>query len=255
MSEEFAVPLGTKQGGISSPGFFSLYINDLIEILRKSGFGCHIIRVFIGCIFFADDIALMAPSRSALQKMINLCSDYCDIYCLQFNAKKSKVMLFGKALYEQVVPFRISGVPLDFVTEWGYLGVTIVAGKVFSFTARPDISSFYRATNAVLNVLRGAQEHTLLLLLYTNCVPILTYACSIKQYSASDMSDCNVAMNNAFRRIFGFTQWQSIRTLREIFGFDSLYIMFKNARDRFALSCRHHDNPVITFIASLNLTH
>ena len=174
---------------------------------------------------------------------------------LQFNTKKSKVMVFGGSHRDFVAPITVAGAPIEFVNEWKYLGTTLVAGKCFSFTARPDISSFYRATNAVLNVLRGAQEHTLLLLLYTNCVPILTYACSIKQYSASDMSDGNVAMNNAFRRIFGFTQWQSIRTLREIFGFDSLYIIFKNARDRFALSCRHHDNPVITFIASLNLTH
>ena len=248
VSEEFAVPLGTKQGGISSPGFFSLYINDLIEILRKSGFGCHIIRVFIGCIFFADDIALMAPSRSALQKMINLCSDYCDIYCLQFNAKKSKVMLFGKALYEQVVPFRISGVPLDFVTEWGYLGVTIVAGKVFSFTARPDISSFFKASNAILNVLTGAHEHTLLTLLHTNCVPILTYACAIKQYSATDMSDCNIAVNNAFRKIFGFKEWQSIRVLREVYGFRSLYDTFRTAQERFISACRSHENPIVKLI-------
>ena len=217
VSEEFAVPLGTKQGGISSPGFFSLYINDLIEILRKGGFGCHMIRIFVGCVFFADDIALMAPSRYALQQMINLCSDYCDTYCLQFNAKKSKVMIFGKATIEQVVPFQISGNPLDIVSEWGYLGLTIVAGRVFSFTARPDISSFFRATNAILNVLTGAHEQTLLTLLHANCVPIITYACEFKQYSASDMSDCHIAVNNAFRKIFGFKERQSIRVLRKIY--------------------------------------
>ena len=47
-SEPFGVFSGTKQGGVLSPDFFSLYINDLIVLLRKSGYGCHIIRVFIG---------------------------------------------------------------------------------------------------------------------------------------------------------------------------------------------------------------
>ena len=136
---------------------------------------------------------------------------------------KSKVMVFGKSFKDQVAPLTLAGSAIDFVNEWKYLGTTLVAGKCFSFTARPDISSFFRATNAVINVLSGAHEHTLLTLLFTNCVPILSYACSIKHYSAADMSDCNVAVNNVFRKIFGFTEWQSIRYLREIFGFQSLY--------------------------------
>ena len=106
--------------------------------------------------------------------------------------------------------------------EFKYLGATIVRGKQFAFTARPDLSSFFRATNAVLNVLRGAHEHTLIKLRYSNCVPILTYACAVKEYSATDMSDCNTAMNNVFRKIFGFSDWRSIRILRGIFGVKSL---------------------------------
>ena len=203
-SEEFCVPLGTKQGGISSPGFFSLYINDMIDLMRKSGLGCHIIHVFLAAILFADDLAILAPSRSALQKLISICEDYCRKFCLQFNSKKSKVMTFGKSCALPIAPVTISGDPIDSVSEWKYLGTTLAAGKSFSFTARPDISSFLRATNSVLNVLNDAHKHTLLTLLYTNCLPILTYACAVKQYSASDMSDCNLAMNNAFRKIFGF---------------------------------------------------
>ena len=116
---------------------------------------------------------------------------------------------------------------------------------------RPDLSSFFRATNAVLNVLSGAHEQILLTLLYANCVPILTYACSVKNYSASDMSDCNLAINNALRKVFGFTEWESIHILREIFGFKSIYFIFKKAQDRFLVSCHHHQNPIISFIASI----
>ena len=129
----------------------------------------------------------------------------------------------------------------------------LVSGKRFSFSARPDISSFFRATNAVINVLKGAHEHTLLTLLHSNCVPILTYACAVKHYSSSDMSDCNVAMNNAFRTIFGLTDWRSIRTLRAMFGFKSLDDTFKVAQDRFLASCRSHTNPIVSCIASYNL--
>ena len=77
ISHSFLVPLGTKQGGVMSPGFFSAYVDDIAKLLRASGQGCHISGVFVGCILFADDLALMAPTKAALQKMINLCSNYC----------------------------------------------------------------------------------------------------------------------------------------------------------------------------------
>ena len=118
------------------------------------------------------------------------------------------------------------------------------------FVARPDLSSFFRATNSVLNSLPGAHEHTLITLVYTNCVPILTYACAVKELSATEMSSCNTAVNNALRKIFGFSRWESIRTLREIFGMKSLYDIFKSTQDGFVQSCKSHSNPVISFIAS-----
>ena len=158
-------------------------------------------------------------------------------------------MVFGQSFKDNnLCSLTINNNAVDFVTEWKYLGVTIKNGRRLGFSARPDLTSFFRATNAVLQSLNGAHEHVLLSLLYSNCVPILTYACDVKEFSNADMSDCNVAMNNAFRKIFGFKQWQSIRYLREFFGFESL---FKNARDRFLGSCRFHHNPIIRTISQL----
>ena len=252
-SDSFNVPLGTKQGGISSPKFFALYVDDLVKRLRNSGVGCHMINLFVGCILFADDLALLAPSRAALQKMINICYVYMSENCLEFNTKKSKVLVFGKSYnFPNLAPLLINDLPIEYVQEWKYLGVTLTNGTTLGFSARPDLMSFFRATNAVLNVLKGAKEHVLLSLLYTNCVPILTYAASVKEYSASEMSDCNVAMNNAFRKIFGFKEWRSIRILREIFNFESIYVLFKTAREKFLASCAFHPNPVIKFIHNLD---
>ena len=182
--------------------------------------------------------------------MIDICRAYCQKYCLQFNAKKSKVMIVGKNYDKPCSNIYIENIPLESVDELKYLGTTIKAGKQFGFPAGPDISSFFRATNSVLNVLKGAHEHTLMHLLYSNCVPILTYACSVKEYSASDMSDCNTAMNSALRRVFGFRDWRSIRVLRESFNFKSLYELFQEAKGHFLLSCHYNHNSIIRHIAS-----
>ena len=52
-------------------------------------------------------------------------------------AKKSKVLLFGKANREDISDLFLDSKSLEFVKEWKYLGVTVVAGSNLSFSARP----------------------------------------------------------------------------------------------------------------------
>ena len=88
-------------------------------------------------------------------------------------------------------------------------------------------------------------------LLFTNCVPRLTYGAAIKDLNASERRQLNVAVNNAMRRIFKFRQWQSIRHLREFYGFKSIETMFEIARSRFAHSLTNHSNGILRFLSSL----
>ena len=129
LSDEFNVPLGTKQGGIISPKFFSIYIDDMVKILRNLGVGCHVLKAFVACILFADDMALLAPSRKALQIMMDHCLEYCNKFCLTFNARKSKVMVFGKSSNDVLLPLSLNGSDIEYVQEWKYLGTTVGAGK------------------------------------------------------------------------------------------------------------------------------
>ena len=116
-SRDFSVPLGIKQGGINSPDFFACYYDGLTTLLRQKQLGCHIGNLFLASLFFADDIVLLAPTRSSLQGMINECSVYCEKYCLSFNNKKSKVMVFSKSKVDKSIisPLTVGGGNIDFV--------------------------------------------------------------------------------------------------------------------------------------------
>ena len=160
-------------------------------------------------------------------------------------------MIFGKTCADTCLPLMIGDCSIEFVNEWKYLGTTLINGKHFAFSAKSDIASFFRASNAIIHSLPGADESVILRLLQSNCIPIITYACAVKQFSASEMSDCNLAINNALRRVFGFKDWRSIRALREVFNLKSIYVEFKTAQDRFIESCRHHCNPIIRFLVTL----
>ena len=82
-----------------------------------------------------------------------------------------------------------------------------------------DICSFFASANSILNSMIKPTQNVLIRLLYSNCVPRLTYGAAVKQLDASEKQQMNVAINNAVRRIFGFRQRQSIRQLREFYGF------------------------------------
>ena len=145
----------------------------------------------------------------------------------------------------------MENVSVDYVQEWKYLGSTITNGKRLSFSVRPDLTSFFRATYAVINVLSDAHPHVLVSLLYSNCVPILTYACAVKEYSSAEMSDCNLAINNVFHKIFGFKEWQSIRAIRQYLGVKSIYEIFKVAQDKFLETGRSHSNLIVRRLITL----
>ena len=95
------------------------------------------------------------------------------------------------------------------------------------------------------------KENILIRLLYTNCVQRLTYGAPVKDLNSSERQQINVAINNAVRRIFGFRQWQSIRQIREFYGFKPIEIMFERAKAKFHGALSEHSNSVLRFLSTL----
>ena len=88
-------------------------------------------------------------------------------------------------------------------------------------------------------------------LLYSNCVPKLTYGAAVKDLTAAEKHQYNVAVNNAARRIFRFRYWQSIRQLRKLYGYYSIELMFAKAHKKFLVSIANHENGLLRFISQL----
>ena len=80
---------------------------------------------------------------------------------------------------------------------------------------------------------------------YSNCVPVLTYASDMKLYSSREMQNCTTALNNAIRKIFTYHCWESIRTLREAFGYKSFTEIFHISAAKFLKSLPNHSNLLI----------
>ena len=89
-------------------------------------------------------------------------------------------------------------------------------------------------------------------LLYSNCVPKLTYGAEVKDLTSSEMQQWNVAVNNAVRRLFGFRRWESIRQIRLFYNYESIESMFAKAKNRFESCLSNHSNGTLRFLSCLD---
>ena len=252
MSEVFSVISGVRQGGVLSARFWAVYMDDMICELRKSGVGCHVLDNFIASILYADDVCLLAPSRKAIQRLLDICYKYASAWCIKYNERKSKLMYFGKDHRNfSCSPILLNRVPLDFVNEWKYLGVVLKSDSYFSCSAKKARCSFYRSSNTILNVLSGPSENVQMKLLYNVCVPTITNACEVVNYSHKEMESLHVAVNDAIRRIFQYNRWESIKTLRESFGYLSVTEIFAKRKRKFESKLPQLGNAVLAFLHRL----
>jgi len=74
MSSYFTAVNGVKQGGVFSQVLFCLYIDDLLLSLSRSEVGCYVGSHFAGSLAYADDIVLIAPTATAMRKLLGICA-------------------------------------------------------------------------------------------------------------------------------------------------------------------------------------
>ena len=80
---------GVRQGGVLSPVLFTIYIDKLLLELRQLGVGCYWNSYFAGAYVYADDLAILALSASAIRQMLRCCKAFASLHGLKFNPAKT----------------------------------------------------------------------------------------------------------------------------------------------------------------------
>ena len=94
-SESFNIKNGVKQGAVLSAPMFAVYIDPLIDRLKKSKRGCHIGNICANAFAYADDFVLLSPSCAALKILISICETFANEFMLQFNPDKCTLLIFS----------------------------------------------------------------------------------------------------------------------------------------------------------------
>ena len=129
LTDPFLSNIGVKQGCILSHLLFNLFVNDLPLCFDKEKCAPFALgESVVNCLMYADDLVLLSESKEGLQNGLSSLQDYCDLWHLKINIKKTKVIVFnkcGKLLSKY--RFYINNILLENVQEYKYLGILMRA--------------------------------------------------------------------------------------------------------------------------------
>ena len=123
-----------KQGGIISGALFNFYIDDLIKQCAEAGLGAKFIDIIMSILGFCDDIGLLSDTITDLQKLLNICGNYGNLWGIEFNIPKCQFTVFGSNKFNDSI-IMINGLILSYTPIFKYLGL--------EFTPDLNMSNFF----------------------------------------------------------------------------------------------------------------
>lgn len=200
-SEAFGVSNGVRQGGVLSPIFFNIIIDELLNEVERTGYGARLAGTPVGCIAYADDITLISPTVGGIQAMLGVCESFVRNNLLKFNVEKSVVTVFRRRRLADPGNLRFvidSGV-LPVKESFCHLGSLWSERRSDVISVEKRIKKFYAAVNAVVCRLRGAsrEEDVWKKVLDIQLFPVLSYGSHMWDFTK--ISVCNM-LNSAWRK-------------------------------------------------------
>ena len=126
VTECFDCNIETRQGCLSSPMLFSLFINDLIELIKiECSQGIYVNNSIedIFALLFADDIANVSDTVVGLQKQLNVIEKFCNCTGMNLNLEKTKIIVFRNGgILKKYEHFYFKGYEVEVVNYQKNLG-------------------------------------------------------------------------------------------------------------------------------------
>jgi len=252
VSHFFSLLVGVRQGQVLSPLLFAICIDDIVVKAKNANAGCYISSIFCGIYLYADDILLIAPTRTSLQVLIDVCEKEVASLDMQINAKKSMCIRFGSRFDRQCAELTTGrGDSIKWVDTCRYLGVFFVSGRVLRCDFHDAKCRFFRAFNAILSkVGRFASEQVVIRLLRTKCLPILFYACEACPLLSRQIHSFDFSLTRTFMKLFRTGSPAIVQQCQLHFGFlpvkGQLHIKTARFLQKFAAS----DNVLCSLFVS-----
>ena len=232
LSELFPITVGVKQGGILSPPLFENKIDDLIRTCINESLGARIRNTNISIIVYADDIILLSPVDSHLQRLLDICEEYSKFWRIKFNTNNSNVIAFGPQFFKNS-QFYLNNTVIPKTDEITYLGVKINNKLNFNEISIEKFKEVQKSVYSLsfLGLQPKAISPKLQSFIYkTYCLSQFTYALETSVLNKETRDYLNICQNNILRQILGLHKnchMSNILKCLRLYSFENLYISSK----------------------------
>ena len=254
VSESFKVSNGVRQGGILSPYLFNVYVNDLLYELNRTGVGCRFDGVSMNNFGYADDLVILAPSPTGLQRLLTVCDNYANNHDIIFNLKKCVCMCVKPKGYKLRVPsVMLCGKSLEYVTSYKYLGHIISDDLSDNADIKKQLGSIYCRANVLIRKFHDCTASVKCLLFKSFCTNI--YCSELWwQYNISNYKKIKVAYNNSLRYLLNYRRDCSASGMFLENNIDSFDVVRRKSVYRFINRIYDSDNTILKNLTNNILT-
>ena len=201
LSQPFGVSNGVRQGGVLSPILFTVYIDELINMLSQQDIGCHYGPYFFGVLGYADDIVLLSPSPCSLRCHLTTCETFASSFNLTFNSSKSQLICFSKV--KNSIPlnsFTFNGEHLQAVSSVIHLGHRYTQTLDDSDDIQLATSEMCRRANCFFQPFSFCDPIVKTFIFQTYCLSL--YGACTWKLDCKKLQSLIVAFNNSLRKIW-----------------------------------------------------
>ena len=189
---------GVKQGGVLSPILFCIYMDELLTRLKDTGVGCYMGHHYLGSLGYADDLKLLCPTISGLQKLLNTCEKFAIEFDLLFNAKKTNCICYSSNPPVNLRQLRLNNTCITWQSQVKYLGTLFQSNLSDEKDIRQKRGIFISAVNRLNSVFSNVPADIKVHLLQIYCSS--WYGCQSWQLDTSFTKDMNTAWQIAIRK-------------------------------------------------------
>ncbi|XP_045539177.1 uncharacterized protein LOC123722186 [Papilio machaon] len=251
-SDPYKLECGVRQGGLTSPILFNLYVNDLIVALSSQHVGCHVDQVCVNNISYADDMVLLSASVCGLRKLLGICEKYAINHGLIYNVKKSEYMIFEKCGRNRdinpVPDIKLCGSILSRVYQFKYLGHIITTDLNDDCDIERERRALSVRANMIARRFARCSKEVKITLFRAYCTSF--YASSLwASYKQKSYNALRVQYNNAFRLLMGLPRFCSASGMFAKARVDCFYGTMRKKCASLVRRVRASPNNVLNMIA------
>ena len=220
VSSFISLECGVRQGGVLSPHLFNIYIDDIIKKVSNCNYSCNVRFTCVSIFMYADDLILLSPSITLLQKLFQIVEEELIAMEMSINPTKSSCIRFGPRY--DVVCAQITtqdGSKIPWVKSCIYLGIEMFAYRSFKCVFDIAKKSFYKSFNAIFGKIgRFASADAVIHLLKVKCLPVLLYGLNACPLNLSDKKSLDFTIFRALAKIFETFSQDIIKDCRVAFN-------------------------------------